>query len=60
VISAHGMDDATMPIGAPECWIKVDSLGEVSDSITEIIALSTRCLRCLFLSDRSLSSGESD
>src|SRR5437867_12797055 len=46
------MDNATMPVGAPECWIKDDGMGEVGDSMTEIIALSTRCLRCLFLSDK--------
>ena len=39
LVSAHGMDDATVPVGAPECWSKGDSLGEVDDGLIQLADL---------------------
>ncbi len=31
LISSHGIDDATMPVGTPECWVELNGAGQVGD-----------------------------
>jgi hypothetical protein len=33
------MDDATVPVGAPECWVEGNSLGEVNDGLIQLADL---------------------
>ena len=45
MVSAHGMDNATMPIGAPECWIEGDANARCAEGLTFINSCSS-CSQC--------------
>ena len=50
MVSTHGIDDATMPVGAPECRVEGDGVGQVGNRITETIGFSARCLLVVYFS----------
>jgi len=39
VLSLHGMGNTTIPVGAPECGIKGDGLGQGSDGLIQLADL---------------------
>ncbi len=39
MVSAHGIDEATMPVGAPECWGEGVGVGQVGDGFIQLADL---------------------